>query len=183
MEPTFEPMAVWLRQHYVVAGRIERNGQLGGRFAWVAQGPHRPKDFMKAALDDHRWTEELRVTVLAGGADGLKTVIREARQNILDWFPISMRLRPIEQMGPKVADVLEHANPAIAAMIRLKLPKVRYQMWNGKWASAIHRMRGMYLGARDVTGALRPTDAKRVQRFRQHLLELRRNFGLEPPGP
>jgi hypothetical protein len=24
----------WLRQHYVVAGRIERDGQLGGHFAW-----------------------------------------------------------------------------------------------------------------------------------------------------
>jgi hypothetical protein len=26
----------WLRQHYVVAGRIERDGRLGGHFAWVA---------------------------------------------------------------------------------------------------------------------------------------------------
>jgi hypothetical protein len=58
---------------------------------------------MKAALADQGWTEKSRVTVLADGADGLKSVVQDAvpqvPRNILDWFHISMRLRPIEQMG------------------------------------------------------------------------------------
>ena len=134
----------WLRQHYVVAGRIERDGRLGGHFAWVAQDPTTAREFMKAALD-HGWTEQSRVTVLADGADGLKSVVQgavpQAPRNILDWFHISMRLRPIEQMGPNVADVLEEVDAGTAAAIRVKLPRFRYQMWHGKWAGAIERIR------------------------------------------
>ena len=46
-----------LREYQVVAGRMEREGQLGGRFAWIAQ--HRrcdPEAFMKAALQTNGWT-------------------------------------------------------------------------------------------------------------------------------
>jgi hypothetical protein len=86
---------------------------------------------------------------------------------------ITVRLRPSEQVGPKVADLLGHFNSAIAVMLRLKLNWVRHQIWNEKWASAVGRMRDIFLGAGDVIGFLRPVDAERVQRFRQHLLELR----------
>ena len=140
----------WMRQHYVVAGRIERDGRLGGHFAWVAQDPTSAREFMKAALQDHGWTERSRVTVLADGADGLKSVVQgavpQAPRNILDWFHISMRLRPIEQMGPNLADVLGEVDAGTAAAIRIKLPRLRYQMWHGKWAGAIERMRGLFRG-------------------------------------
>lgn len=39
-----------LYQHYVVAGRIERDGTLAGRFAWIAQWPGEAEQFMRAAL-------------------------------------------------------------------------------------------------------------------------------------
>jgi hypothetical protein len=91
---------------------------------------------MKAALNEHGWTEQSRVTILADGADGLKSLVQEAipqaPRNILDWFHISMRLRSIEQMSPTVADVLGDVDPVTAAAIRTKLPRLRYQMWNGK---------------------------------------------------
>ena len=136
----------WLRQHYVVAGRVERDGQLGAHFAWVAQDAANAQEYMKAALVDQGWTSKSRVTVLADGADGLHSVVRAAitsrPQNILDWFHISMRLRPIEQMGPSVADVLADVDPGTAATIRTKLPRLRYQMWHGKWAAAVERMEG-----------------------------------------
>jgi hypothetical protein len=167
----------WLRQHYVVAGRIERDGRLGGHFAWVAQDPTSAREFMKAALQDHGWTEQSRVTVLADGADGLKSVVQgavpQAPRNILDWFHISMRLRPIEQMGPNVADVLGEVDAGTAATIRIKLPRLRYQMWHGKWAAAIERMRGLFRRAGAVIESLRSLDAERVGRFRQHLVSLR----------
>src|ERR1039457_1870193 len=63
---------MWLREYQVVAGRVERQGELGDYFAWVPQ--HRlcfPKDFMKAALEANGWTADSKVRVLADGADGL----------------------------------------------------------------------------------------------------------------
>jgi hypothetical protein len=51
--------------------------------------------------------EQSRVAVLADGADGLADLVSAVSPNtcrsILDWFHISMRLRPIEQMVPKIA--------------------------------------------------------------------------------
>jgi hypothetical protein len=124
---------------------------------------------MKAALQDHGWTEQSRVTVLADGADGLKSVVQgavpQAPRNILDWFHISMRLRPIEQMGPNVADVLEEVDAGTAAAIRVKLPRLRYQMWHGKWADAIARMRGLFRGAGAVMESLRTLDASEWDGF------------------
>lgn len=65
----------WSRQHYVVAGRIERDGQLGDRFAWIARRSTDPVDFMKATLENNGWTSASRVAVLADGADGLTNLV------------------------------------------------------------------------------------------------------------
>jgi hypothetical protein len=59
---------------------------------------------MKSALDDDGLTAQSRLEVLADGADGLESVIRAAAERPpaqrLDWFHISMRLRPIEHVCP-----------------------------------------------------------------------------------
>jgi hypothetical protein len=47
-----------LYQHYVVSGRIVRDGNLGGRFAWIARWPTDSVEFMKAALEANGWTPE-----------------------------------------------------------------------------------------------------------------------------
>jgi hypothetical protein len=165
-----------LYQHYVVAGRVERDGKLGGRFAWIAQWPADSVEFMKAALEDNGWTAESKVVVLADGADGLRTIVQAAigapPRSVLDWFHISMRLRHVEQMAPKVADLIAEADPNIAATIQQKLPRIRYQMWNGKWQAAMHRMRDIYRGTCEA--AIRPyaVDRDRIERFRKHLLDL-----------
>jgi hypothetical protein len=165
------------RQHYVVAGRIDRDGQLGSRFAWIALHSTTPVQFIKAALDTDGWTSTSRVAVLTDGADGLKTLVNAALpqepRSILDWFHVSLRLRPIEQMGPKVAALLDGTEPDAAATIRLKLPRLRHQMWNGKWHAATNRMRDVHLGTDRLVGAGRPVDADHVKGFRRHLVDLR----------
>ena len=67
-----------LYQHYVVAGRIERDGVLAGRFAWIARWPGEAEQFMKAALQANGWTTQTKVIVLADGADGLKNLAKAA---------------------------------------------------------------------------------------------------------
>ena len=124
-----------LYQHYVIAGRVEGDGDLGGHFVRVAQRPDDALEFMKAAMRNDGWTEQSRVAVLADGADGLADLVTAVSPNtcrsILDWFYISMRLRPIEQMAPDVAASLQSLHASIGEFILEKMPRVRYQMWNG----------------------------------------------------
>jgi hypothetical protein len=166
-----------LYQHYVVSGRIERDGALGGRFAWIARSPADSVEQMKAALEGNGWTSQSTVVVLADGADGLRSIVQAATgtppRSILDWFHIAMRLHHIEQMAPNVAAGLWETDPSIASTIEQKLPRLRYQMWNGKWQAAMHRMRDIYRGTRAAAEHPHSPDGGRVRRFRKHLLDLR----------
>jgi hypothetical protein len=166
-----------LYQHYVVAGRIERDGILADRFAWIARRPGGSEQFMKAALQANGWTSQTKVVVLADGADGLKNLIQAAvnsePRSILDWFHISMRLRPIEQMATKVAVALDNGEPDMAALVRHRLPNVRHQMWNGQWHPAIARMKTIYQGTCEAAMRLGQAAGEHMQRFRKHLRDLR----------
>ena len=166
-----------LREYHVVAGRIERDGELGGHFARVAQ--HRTWDakaFMQAVLQDNGWTSESEVSVLADGADGLSklvsTVAEKTTRRILDWFHISMRLRPIEQMSPGVAKAADSSDSVLRELLNEKLPRIRYQMWNGKWRAALDRMPKIYSATERLVDSVSPADAERVHRFRQYLIDL-----------
>jgi hypothetical protein len=174
-----------MTQHYVIAGRVEADGLLGGSFAWVGQTADDAQRFIRATLETHGWTAESQVVILADGADGLTSLVQNATENsarpILDWFHISMRLRAIEQMIAKTAAVVEAQDPALAATMREKLPRVRHQMWNGRWTDAISRMRSIFISAGQVADWLVAAGTDRVQRLRNHLLDLR-NYRVSNQG-
>ena len=164
-------------QHYVVSGRIDRDGTLGGRFAWITRRPGESEEYMKAALQENGWTPDCKVVVLADGADGLKNLVQAAIQcephSILDWFHISMRLRPIEQMAPKVVTALGDGDRYMTAFLRFKLPNIRHQMWNGQWHAAIARMKTIYQGTHEAAPSVGSSAGEHMRRFRRHLLDLR----------
>ena len=167
-----------LGEYHVVAGRIEREGQLGGCFAWVAQ--HSRCDaaaFMKAAIEDNGWTPTSRIRVLADGADGLSNLVNTAAENIthrvLDWFHISMRLRSIEQMSPGVVTIVGDADLVLTELISEKIYRVRFQMWNGHWQAALDRLGVIYRTTKKFLSSSCGTDAERIHRFRKHMLDLR----------
>jgi hypothetical protein len=167
-----------LTEYHVVAGRIEREGWLGGYFAWVAQHPMcDAAAFMKAALDDHGLTQTSRVRVLADGADGLSNLVNASTEKtthrVLDWFHISMRLRPIEQMSPGITSIVGDADPILTELLREKIYRVRFQMWNGKWQAALDRLGAIYRTTKKFLSPLSSTDAVRIGRFRKHMLDLR----------
>jgi hypothetical protein len=170
-----------LTQHYVVAGRIEAHGHLNGTFAWVAQTSDDARRFMRAALETSGWTADSRVAILADGADGLTSLVEAATSKgtraILDWFHISMRLRAIEQMTAKTASLVEPLDSELSASIKDKIPRVRHQMWHGRWAAAIRRMRGVFIGAGRLAGKLalahQTAIKERLERLRCHLHNLR----------
>lgn len=165
-----------MTRHYVVAGRIEKGSSLGTRFAWVAQHPLDAAGHLRAALEDNEWRPGVRVTTLADGADGLpgfvSSVSGDRSHTALDWFHISMCLRPIEQMGPGIADLFGVVAPATAQLLRAQLPRVRHQMWNGHWHAAMDRMRDIYRATRPAGEALPTAATDRIERFRRLLFEL-----------
>jgi hypothetical protein len=132
---------------------------------------------MRAALHANGWTDETKVIVLADGADGLKNLVRAAvnsePRNILDWFHLSMRLRPIEQMAAKVAGALEKDEPEMATFVAQRLPNIRHQMWNGEWYPAIARMKRIYQGTAGPTTRIGGAVGEHMQRFRKHIRDLR----------
>jgi len=65
-------------------------------------------------------------------------------EQVLDWFHISMRLRPIEQMSSKIAIVAGDSDAELKQLLTDKLPRVRYQLWNGKSHAALERIGKIY---------------------------------------
>jgi len=186
--------ALWLREYQVVAGRLERPGELGGYFAWVPQ--HRlcfTKDYMKAALESNGWTPKSKVRVMADGADGMSNLVdagtEKPAERVLDWFHISMRLQTIEQMSPKIAMAVGESDAELKHLLTEKVPRIRYQLWHGKRKAALERIEAVHETAERLEGSGSRDDADRVSRFRQHLIDLRdyllsnwnglRNYGAE----
>jgi hypothetical protein len=166
-----------LREYQVVAGRAEREGQLGGYFAWVPQSRLCGEEsYMKAALEANGWTPESQVRVLADGADGLSNLVsnaaRKSTDNLLDWFHISMRLRPIEQMSSKIAIAVGDSDADLKQLLTEKLPRIRYQLWNGKSQAALERIGKIARATKQLRGGSL-ADAERLRRFRQHMIDLR----------
>jgi hypothetical protein len=167
-----------LGEYHVVAGRIEREGLPAGCFAWVAQHwSCNEGDFLKAALETNGYTPQSQIRVLADGADGLTNLVSavadQRTTKVLDWFHISMRLRPIEKMSPRIAIAAAGVNSTLDELLSNKLPRMRYQMWNGKWRAALERMREIWRATKALLNTLFGNDAERVSRFRQHLINLR----------
>src|SRR5215471_15329292 len=179
--------AMWLREYQVVAGRMERQGGLGDYFAWVTQ--HRlcsTKDYMKAALEANGWTPKSKVRVLADGADGMSNLVDAAvekpTERVLDWFHISMRLQPIEQMSSKIAMALGDSDTELKQLLTEKVPRIRYQLWNGKREAALKRIEAVYRATKRLEGSGSIDDAERVRRFRQHMMDLRDYLGSNRKG-
>jgi hypothetical protein len=107
------------------------------------------------------------LTKLVSGA-AEKTAYR-----VLDWFHISMRLRPIEQMSAGIANAAGGSDTVLNELLCEKLPRIRYQMWNGKWRAALNRMGRIYRATKRLLGSLSTTEEERVQRFRRHIVDLR----------
>jgi hypothetical protein len=184
----------WLGEYQVVAGRVEREGELGGYFAWVPQ--YRlcgEESYIRAALEADGWKPESQLRVLADGAEGLSNLVSnaagKATDNVLDWFHISMRLRPIEQMSPKIAAAIGDSDEDLKQLLLEKLPRIRYQLWHGKSQAALERIGRIARATKRLLGFESLDVAERVRRFRQHTIELRdylrsnwnglRNYGAE----
>jgi hypothetical protein len=115
--------------------------------------------------------------VLADGADGLGNLVsataKKITRRVLDWFHISMRLRPIEQMSSGIAKAVNGADPVLNVLLSEKLPRIRYQMWKGKWRTALSRIGLIQRATKRLLRSLSSPAVEQVQRFRKHMTDLR----------
>jgi hypothetical protein len=165
------------RQLHVIAGRIERNGQLGNRFAWVPEAARAcSAKMMRSALDDDGYTNETKLSVLADGADGLPRVVRDGIKRTLitklDWFHISMRLRHIEQMTSKTAVLM--ADPGTERWVRRQVPRLRWLVWHGRWVEILPLLTQLSRATKLAMSSSGVMAHDRLRRFRRHAVELRR---------
>jgi hypothetical protein len=188
------PKQVWVpfRRFCPVAEGVGRDGTPSGQACTADSGHNQKKRSQipcstkssssaasdRTALETNGWTPESHVTVLADGADGLNNLVcaatEKATRKILDWFHISMRLRHIEQMSRGMVVVADRSQAVLLKeLLVTKLPNVRYQMWNGQWRAALDRMGALYRASAHLQNCSPYSDAERVRRFREHLVNLR----------
>ena len=115
--------------------------------------------------------------MLVDGADGLGNLVGAAAgkrtERVLDWFHISMRLQPIEQMSSKIATEAGISDAELKQLLTEKVPRIRYQLWNGKGEAALERIEAVYCATTRLKGFGSSDDTERVRRFRQHMIDLR----------
>jgi hypothetical protein len=123
----------------VTAGKVEVAGRKPRRFAFAPKGADRPLGVLRAALGEQGWRPGQKVTVISDGEAVLPNLVRAATRepvrHILDWFHLSMRIRPIEQMplglsSRELCDIrpLQEAQASIG--------HVRHLLWHGRPAHA-----------------------------------------------
>jgi hypothetical protein len=83
-----------------------------------------------------------------------------------------MRLRPIEQMSSKIAIAVGDSDADLKQLLTEKLPRIRYQLWNGKSQTALERIGKIARATKQLPGGSL-ADAERLRRFRQHMIDLR----------
>ncbi len=123
----------------VTVGKVEVAGRKPRRFAFAPKGADRPTDILRAALGAQGWRPGQRVIVISDGEAALPNPVHAATRkpvrHILDWFHLSMRMRPIEQMllGLSGRD-LRDIRPLQAAQASIE--RVRRLLWHGRPAQA-----------------------------------------------
>src|SRR5215472_5710089 len=74
---------------------------------------------------------------------------------------------PRSQMEAGVSDA------ELKQLLTEKVPRIRYQLWNGKRKAAWERIEAVYGATKRLEGSGSIDDAERVRRFRQHMIDLR----------
>jgi hypothetical protein len=86
----------------VTVGKVELTGRRPRRFALAPKGSDHPLAPMRAALVEQGWHPGRPLAVISDGEAALPNLVRAATgepvRHILDWFHLSMRMRPIEQV-------------------------------------------------------------------------------------
>lgn len=88
-----------VRKFEVIAGRVERDGQMARRFVSALQRPSLARVLVAGALDQCGWVPTTLIDVISDGARGMRSLVTSiaprVSPRILDWFHISMKMQAI----------------------------------------------------------------------------------------
>ena len=131
------------RQLQVTAGRIERNGALGARFAFVSWTPIWNAEQVQGFLRQHGGGNRTKMRVVTDGDDGLRNLVQRSMSQTVDpqlaWFHIGMRLErllKIVQMPVSYREFME--NPNASRPAELLVARLRNAPWRGRpWKALV----------------------------------------------
>lgn len=119
----------------VTVGKVEVTRRQPRRFALAPKGSDHPLAPIRAALVEQGWHPGRPLAVISDGEAALPNLVRAATgepvRHILDWFHMSMRMRPIEQVLTGLfARQLQDPVPVQAAQASIE--RIRHLLWHGR---------------------------------------------------
>lgn len=119
----------------VTVGKVEVTGRRPRRFALAPKGSDHPLAPVHAALVEQGWHPGRPLAVISDGEAALPNLVRAATgepvRHILDWFHLSMRMRPIEQVLTGLsARKLQNPEPVQSAQASIE--RIRHLLWHGR---------------------------------------------------
>ena len=123
------------RQLDVTVGKVEVSGRGPRRFALAPKGSDHPLAPVRAALVEQGWHPGRKLAVNSDGEAALPNLVRAATgepvRHILDWFHLSMRIRPIEQVLMGLSARLLHKSEPVQTA-QASIERVRHLLWHGR---------------------------------------------------
>jgi hypothetical protein len=119
----------------VTVGKVEVSGRRSRRFALAPKGSDHPLAPVRAALFEQGWNPGRPLAVISDGEAALPNLVRAATgepvRHILDWFHLSMRMRPIEQVLTGLSSRhLQDPEPLQEAQASIE--RIRRLFWHGR---------------------------------------------------
>jgi hypothetical protein len=138
-------------------GNVEM--ETGGRqvFGAVAKADTNIVELIRRNLTAVGQTDETELTGFTDGCPGLRSILAAAgvaKQPILDWFHIAMRLQHLKQIASGLSTD-DAARAAAKTVIVEEVERLRWRLWNGKAKDArisvgrIHKLMHAFQGEPD----------------------------------
>ena len=125
------------RQFQVTAGRIERNGKLGSRFAFVSSNLGWTETFFDGFLLQQGMKRSTAMRVVTDGDDGLRNFVQRSSprpmESQLDWFHIGMRLELLRKAVVMPVTYQEYlADSNAFGPMQCRVSRLRSALWRGR---------------------------------------------------
>lgn len=108
----------------VVAGRVERDGTMGRRFACALLWRSMAQTLVAAALEQGGWAPQTEVEVMSDGAKDMRSLVESVAPTLskptLDWFHLSMKSQPARSALGATMMAPAQRPPFVASSARLR---------------------------------------------------------------
>jgi hypothetical protein len=145
------------RQIQVTGGRIERNGKLDARFAFVCSAPGWTAEQFTGTLRQHGIDPGTSTRVISDGDDGLRNFVQNSIcgkvTQQLDWFHIGMRLERLRKAVHLPMSYTEFVqSPNALQPLERRVSRIREALWRGRPWRALLQLARLRRDARDWRG-------------------------------